>query len=217
VVGAGSWHHAQWVEEVGAVEVLDNKGPPPSSPPPHHRYHHNRRHIPPPPSHCGALLHPSPLRDDFLKDSFAHPSLPSRDSADTDELDDFTDDSPTADLLLSPSSWVPFLDQTSTSSASDNEPDTTADTLFVACTGTMISAASTGDDVAFATVAVQIKVVAVEGNPGAQSALAFLSGAGMTRLASRSLAFLLHKFTTGTGDLQSKMALAYSYLRQEVR
>jgi SEL1 protein len=155
--------------------------------------------------------------DDFLKDSAAHPSLPSGDSADADEWDDFADDSPTADPLLSPSSWVPFLDPASSSTASDDEPDSTADALFVAGARAMISAASSGDDVAFATAAAQIEAAAAEGHPGAQSALAFLSGAGMTRPASRSRAFLLHKFAADAGDLQSKMALAYSYFRQEVR
>ncbi|CAD6210488.1 unnamed protein product [Miscanthus lutarioriparius] len=45
--------------------------------------------------------------EDFLKDSAAHPSLPSADSADDDGWDDFADDSPAADPLLSPSSWAP--------------------------------------------------------------------------------------------------------------
>ncbi|GJN08413.1 hypothetical protein PR202_ga26326 [Eleusine coracana subsp. coracana] len=80
----------------------------------------------------------------------------------------------------------------------------------------MISAASAGDDAAFATAAAQIEAAAAEGHPGAQSGLAFLSGAGMTRPASRSRAFLLHKFAADAGDLQSKMALAYSYFRQEM-
>ncbi|KAK3151100.1 hypothetical protein QOZ80_3AG0241710 [Eleusine coracana subsp. coracana] len=153
--------------------------------------------------------------DDFLKDSAAHPSLPSADSADDDEWDDFADDSPTADPLLSPSSWVPLLDPASPS-ASDDEPDSTADALFVAGARAMISAASAGDDAAFATAAAQIEAAAAEGHPGAQSGLAFLSGAGMTRPASRSRAFLLHKFAADAGDLQSKMALAYSYFRQEM-
>jgi SEL1 protein len=153
--------------------------------------------------------------EDFLKDSAVHPSLPSGDSA--DEWDDFADESPTADPLLSPSSWVPLLDPASPSSAWDDEPDSTADALFAAGARAMISAASAGDEAAFATAAAQIEAAATEGHPGAQSALAFLSGAGMTRPASRSRAFLLHKFAADGGDLQSKMALAYSYFRQEVR
>lgn len=156
--------------------------------------------------------------DDFLKDSSAHPSLASADSggdADADEWDDFADDSPAADPLLSPSSWVPLLDPTS-SPPSGDEPDSPADSLFVAGARAMLSAASEGDDVAFVTAAAQIEAAATSGHPGAQSALAFLSGAGMTRPASRSRAFLLHKFAADAGDLQSKMAIAYSYFRQEV-
>ncbi|KAG2553219.1 hypothetical protein PVAP13_9KG434300 [Panicum virgatum] len=157
--------------------------------------------------------------DDFLKDSSAHPSLPSADSAgadtDADEWDDFADDSPAADPLLSPSSWVPLLDPTS-SPPSGDEPDSPADSLFVAGARAILSAASEGDDVAFVTASAQIEAAAAAGHPGAQSALAFLSGAGMTRPASRSRAFLLHKFAADAGDLQSKMAIAYSYFRQEM-
>jgi SEL1 protein len=154
--------------------------------------------------------------DDFLKDpSGAHPSLPSADG-DADDWDDFADDSPATDPLLSPSSWVPLLDPTS-SSPSDDEPGSPTDALFVAGTRAMISAASSGDEAAFSTAAAQIEAAAAGGHPGAQSALAFLTGAGMTRPVSRSRAFLLHKFAADAGDLQSKMALAYSYFRQEVR
>ncbi|CAL4930209.1 unnamed protein product [Urochloa decumbens] len=157
--------------------------------------------------------------DDFLKDSSAHPSLPSADSAgaegDADEWDDFADDSPGADPLLSPSSWVPLLDPSSSPPPGDG-PDSPADSLFVAGARAMLSAASEGDDAAFITAAAQIEAAATAGHPGAQSALAFLSGAGMTRPASRSRAFLLHKFAADAGDLQSKMAIAYSYFRQEM-
>ncbi|KAG2541976.1 hypothetical protein PVAP13_9NG669600 [Panicum virgatum] len=157
--------------------------------------------------------------DDFLKDSSAHPSLPSADStgadADADEWDDFADDTPAADPLLSPSSWVPLLDPTSPRPSGD-EQDSPADSLFVAGARAMLSAASEGDDVAFVTAAAQIEAAATAGHPGAQSALAFLSSAGMTRPASRSRAFLLHKFAADAGDLQSKMAIAYSYFRQEM-
>uniref|UniRef100_A0ACD5TWV9 Uncharacterized protein n=1 Tax=Avena sativa TaxID=4498 RepID=A0ACD5TWV9_AVESA len=153
--------------------------------------------------------------DDFLKDaSGAHPSLPSGDG-DADDWDDFADDSPATDPLLSPSSWVPLLDP-STPSPSDDEPDSPSDALFVAGARAMISAASTGDEAAFSTASAQIDAAAAGGHPGAQSALAFLTGAGMTRPVSRSRAFLLHKFAADAGDLQSKMALAYSYFRQEM-
>ncbi|BAF11525.1 eRAD-associated E3 ubiquitin-protein ligase component HRD3 precursor [Oryza sativa Japonica Group] len=167
---------------------------------------------------CASAVRPFVLvlsRDDFLKDTAgAHPSLPSAD-ADSDEWDDFDDESPATDPLLSPSSWVPLLDPASASPSGD-EPDSPSDALFVAGVRAMLSAASAGDDAAFATAAAQIEAAATGGHPGAQSALAFLSGAGMTRPASRSRAFLLHKFAADAGDLQSKMALAYSFFRQEM-
>jgi SEL1 protein len=157
-----------------------------------------------------------PRASAVLKDAYgAQPSLPSADG-DADEWYEFADDdSPTTDPLLSPSSWVPFLDPT-TSSASDGKPDSPFDALFVAGARAMISAASSGDDAAFSAASAQIDAAAARGHPGAQSALAFLSGAGMTRPVSRSRAFLLHKLAADAGDLQSKMARAYFYFRQEV-
>jgi SEL1 protein len=162
----------------------------------------------------GALL---PRASAVLKDaSGAHPSLPSADG-DADEWYEFADDdSPTTDPLLSPSSWVPFLDPTTSSASDDGKPDSPFDALFVAGARAMISAASSGDDGAFSTACAQIEAAAAGGHPGAQSALAFLSGAGMTRPVSRSRAFLLHKLAADAGDLQSMMALAYFYFRQEV-
>ncbi|KAL5218464.1 hypothetical protein ABZP36_019148 [Zizania latifolia] len=171
---------------------------------------------------CASAVRPFVLvltRDDFLKDTAgAHPSLPSADGdgdGDAEEWDDFDDESPATDPLLSPSSWVPLLDPTSASPSGD-EPDSPSDALFAAGVRAMLSAASAGDDAAFATAAAQIEAAATGGHPGAQSALAFLSGAGMTRPSSLSRAFLLHKFAADAGDLQSKMALAYSYFRQEM-
>uniref|UniRef100_A0A8R7Q4T7 ERAD-associated E3 ubiquitin-protein ligase component HRD3A n=1 Tax=Triticum urartu TaxID=4572 RepID=A0A8R7Q4T7_TRIUA len=153
--------------------------------------------------------------EDFLKDpSGAHPSLPSADG-DSEDWDDFADDSPATDPLLSPSSWIPLLDPT-TPSPSGDQPDPPSDALFVAGVRAMISAASSGDEAAFSTASAQIDAAAAGGHPGAQSALAFLSGAGMARPVSRSRAFLLHKFAADAGDLQSKMALAYAYFRQEM-
>jgi SEL1 protein len=62
--------------------------------------------------------------------------------------------------------------------------------------------------------AAQIGAAIVAGHPGAQSALLFLTGTGMTCPASRSLAFLLHKFVADVGDLQSMMASVWGILRQ---
>ncbi|TVU47676.1 hypothetical protein EJB05_07282, partial [Eragrostis curvula] len=156
-------------------------------------------------------------------DSAAHHSVPSTDSAKTgpvadaeDDWDDFADDFPAADPLLSPSSWIPLIDTDSSSAAADDGPNSTSDALYVAGARAMLSAASAGDHEAFSAAATRIEAAAEGGHPGALSMLAFLSGAGMMRPASRSPALLLHKLAAQAGDLQSKMALAYSYFRQEM-
>lgn len=52
--------------------------------------------------------------------------------------------------------------------------------------------------------------------PHAQSVLAFLYSTGTARPQSRSKAFLHHHFAADGGNMQSKMVLAYNYLRQEM-
>lgn len=57
---------------------------------------------------------------------------------------------------------------------------------------------------------------AAAGYAHAQSALGFLYGMGQMRDRSKGKAFLYHHFAAEGGNMQSKMALAYTYLRQDV-
>ncbi|KAI4993754.1 hypothetical protein ZWY2020_008067 [Hordeum vulgare] len=173
------------VEVLGSRLVLsDGRRTPPPSPPT--RRPHRLRSPP-----RTAAVRPSfwSFRRRLLKDpSGAHPSLPPADG-DSEEWDDFADDSPATDPLLSRPPGSPTL--------TPPPPPPRANSR----THPPMRALSR---------------LRPPGTPGAQSALAFLSGAGMTRLVSCSRAFLLHKFAADAGDLQSKMALAYAYFRQEM-
>lgn len=60
------------------------------------------------------------------------------------------------------------------------------------------------------------KSEAESGNAHALSTLAFLSASGYGVQPSDAKAFLFHHFAANGGNLQSKMALAYSYSRQQV-
>lgn len=57
---------------------------------------------------------------------------------------------------------------------------------------------------------------AERGNAHAESTLAFLYASGYGVQQSDAKAFLFHHFAAHKGNLQSKMALAYSYSRQQV-
>jgi TPR repeat protein len=57
---------------------------------------------------------------------------------------------------------------------------------------------------------------AENGNAHAESTLAFLYASGYGVQQSDAKAFLFHYFASQKGNLQSKMALAYSYSRQQV-
>jgi SEL1 protein len=57
---------------------------------------------------------------------------------------------------------------------------------------------------------------AESGNAHAESTLAFLYASGYGVQQSDAKAFLFHYFASQKGNLQSKMALAYSYSRQQV-
>lgn len=65
-------------------------------------------------------------------------------------------------------------------------------------------------------VVLEIESVADTGNCYAQSLLGFVYGVGMGRARSEAKAVLYHYFAAEGGDLQSKLARAYMYARQEV-
>jgi len=64
--------------------------------------------------------------------------------------------------------------------------------------------------------AAEIAAVAETGHPAAQSVLGFLWEMGLLRERSKGKAFLYHHFAAEGGNMQSMMALAYKYTRQDV-
>ncbi|KAL2478893.1 ERAD-associated E3 ubiquitin-protein ligase [Forsythia ovata] len=63
----------------------------------------------------------------------------------------------------------------------------------------------------------EIEVAAAAGHPHAQSVVGFWYNMGMTRERSQAKAFLYHSFAAEGGNMQSKMALAYTYYRQDMK
>ncbi|CAI8608942.1 unnamed protein product [Vicia faba] len=62
----------------------------------------------------------------------------------------------------------------------------------------------------------EIETAAESGYPAAQSVLGFLWGMGLLRERSKQKAFVYHHFASDGGNMQSKMALAYTYTRQDM-
>ncbi|KAK9266175.1 hypothetical protein L1049_027240 [Liquidambar formosana] len=112
---------------------------------------------------------------------------------------------------LDPGSWRPIFEPDSDSS----EPKTEEEALYYSGVTKMISAVSSGDPRAMKEAASEIEAAAVGGNPHAQSVLGFLYQTGMMREWNRMKAFMYHCFAADGGNVQSRMALAYDYSRQD--
>lgn len=80
----------------------------------------------------------------------------------------------------------------------------------------MVEGISEGEPKMLEEAIKHLNVEADRGNGHAQSTLAFLHGSGYGMEQSDSKAFLYHHFAAEGGNLQSKMALAYSYSRRQV-
>lgn len=87
---------------------------------------------------------------------------------------------------------------------------------YTAAVRKMVESGSEGEPKALDEAIQSLKLEAEHGNAHAQSTLAFLYGSGYGMEQSDSKAFLYHHFASNGGNPQSKMALAYSYSRQQV-
>ncbi|KAJ4750823.1 ERAD-associated E3 ubiquitin-protein ligase component HRD3 [Rhynchospora pubera] len=135
--------------------------------------------------------------EDLIKD-YSSDSLPSE-----SEWDDF---SPPSASFADP--WLSVLDPSSSDLSTSDE--------FSSSLSDLIAAFSSGDPAAASAAAAQIAAEASDGAPAAQSVIGFLYGAGVLRTPDKARHFMYHSFAADGGDLHSKMALAYSYFRQEM-
>ncbi|KAI4339575.1 hypothetical protein MLD38_024501 [Melastoma candidum] len=132
------------------------------------------------------------------------------------EWDDFGDNEQVrSELELDPGSWWPILepdDQTLAQSAVDGGDGSNG---YFSSVSKIILAASEGDVRGMEEAASEIKAASAE-DPYTTSLMGFLYGSGMVKEKNKGKAFLHHYFAAQGGSLQSKMALAYSYMRQEM-
>lgn len=80
----------------------------------------------------------------------------------------------------------------------------------------MVSAASSGEVTLMEEASSEIEVAAKGGDPHARSVLGFLYNMGIGREINKAKAFMYHYFAANGGNMQSKMALAHFYARQDV-
>lgn len=152
------------------------------------------------------------LSQDDLKEVSSPADEPDR--ADSAEWDDFGDSEPfRSELDLDPGSWRPILepdDQTLPRPSADG-----GDSAYLSAVRKIIYASSEGDTRAMDEVASEIEAAATD-DMNSMSLMGFMYGVGMGKERNKGKAFLYHYFAANCGSLQSKMALAFFYLRQDV-
>ncbi|KAL5099585.1 hypothetical protein RYX36_003912 [Vicia faba] len=136
---------------------------------------------------------------------------PPSDPDSSPEWDEFGDsDSHKSEEDLDPGSWRQIFEPTSTQPQPQPQSDTEA-LYYSAVTKLM-----TGDARLIEEGSGEIETAAESGYPAAQSVLGFLWGMGLLRERSKQKAFVYHHFASDGGNMQSKMALAYTYTRQDM-
>lgn len=143
-------------------------------------------------------------QEDFKDDPPADP-----DSA--AEWDEFGDgDALKSDDDLDPGSWRPIFEPPS--SAGEPQTLSESDATYYSGVYKLMSA----EPAVIEDGASEIAASAETGHPPSQSVLGFLWGMGLLRERSKEKAFLYHHFAAEGGNMQSKMALAYTYTRQDM-
>ncbi|KAF7813515.1 ERAD-associated E3 ubiquitin-protein ligase component HRD3A-like [Senna tora] len=154
------------------------------------------------------------LSPDYFKDDFSSADDPTLLGFDAD-WDDFGDsDGNKPEEELDPGSWSPFFE--SDSEATTAGPKADSEALYYSGVRMLMSAVSSGDVRAMEDAAGEIEAAAELGYPAAQSVLGFFYGMGLMRERSKGKAVLHHHFAAEGGNMQSKMALAYTYTRQDM-
>lgn len=126
-------------------------------------------------------------------------------------FDDFIDSEAKPDYVLDPGSWSPIFEP-----ATAPQVHLEHEGEYYSSVSKIVKAYSRGDERAMEKAASEIEAAASAGHPHAQSILGFLYGMGIGRERSKAKSFLYHHFAAEGGNMQSKMALAYTYSRQEV-
>ncbi|PIA32738.1 hypothetical protein AQUCO_04400144v1 [Aquilegia coerulea] len=139
------------------------------------------------------------------------------------EWDEFGESDNKTEDELDPGSWRPIFEPNLSSSSSSSSSITTSnnntnpeESRYYSGIRKMIHSVSSGDTGLMDEAASEIEASAMEGYAHAQSALGFLYGSGQLKEKNVAKAFLYHHFASEGGNVQSKMAIAYTYFRQSM-
>lgn len=135
--------------------------------------------------------------------------VPADSDSSSAEWDEFGDsDSHKSEEDLDPGSWRQIFEPSTT----DPQSQSDTDALYYSAVAKLM----TGDARIIEEGSGEIETAAESGHPAAQSVLGFLWGIGLFRERNKQKAFVYHHFASEGGNMQSKMALAYLYTRQDM-
>ncbi|CAI9759563.1 unnamed protein product [Fraxinus pennsylvanica] len=155
------------------------------------------------------------LTQDDLSDPTATHNLSSLDDfvVNSSDFDDFPDFESRIDSVIDPGSWSPVLESEMDES---NNALINSELIYYSVVRLMVEAASRGEYRLIEEAVSEIDATSTGGDPHAQSVMGFFYNTGMTREKNKAKGFLYHYFAAQGGNMQSKMALAYTYYSQEV-
>lgn len=125
------------------------------------------------------------------------------------DLDEFGESELNPEQELDPGSWRPIFEP------NNSIVDSTL-TQYYSGLQKIISAASEGNTRLMEEAVNELDACGSAGDPQAQSMMGFIYGMGITRETDGSKSFLQHQLAADGGNMQSKMALAFRYIRQDV-
>ncbi|KAK4487708.1 hypothetical protein RD792_005631 [Penstemon davidsonii] len=148
------------------------------------------------------------------QDDLSDPTAPPNHDDATTDFDDFPDSESKPDSVLDPGSWSPIFEP----DHSFKNPNPSPNELnhYYNAVGKMVEAARKGEVGVMEEAVAEIEAAAEAGKPHGQSVMGFIYGMGMVKERSKAKSFLHHCFAAQGGNMQSKMALAYTYYRQEM-
>lgn len=133
------------------------------------------------------------------------------------EWDEFGDSDSKPEHELDPGSWRPIFEPDAVNSSTSESNFDPEMEQYYSAVEKMLSAVSDGEvGVMEESVAEIEELASAKGNLHAQSVLGFLYGLGQIKERNKAKAFLYHYFAAEGGNLQSKLAIAYTYYRQHV-
>ncbi|KAJ6677109.1 ERAD-ASSOCIATED E3 UBIQUITIN-PROTEIN LIGASE COMPONENT HRD3A-RELATED [Salix viminalis] len=133
------------------------------------------------------------------------------------EWDEFGDSDSKPEHELDPGSWRPIFEPDAVNSSTSESNFDPEMEQYYSAVEKMLSAVSDGEvGVMEESVAEIEELASAKGNLHAQSVLGFLYGLGQIKERNKAKAFLYHYFAAEGGNLQSKLAIAYTYYRQHM-